>query len=195
MGGIFSSVIRIFGGLPQGGVICCILFAYYIHDLPEAIAVPMVKSKCFADDLGIWCQGSSLDVASRPLQLSLSALVPYCKEKHILYNLEKSGSAWFSLKHLPEDTKLRLYLDNPTSVIQTLHIAVYLGYHLDRTLSFTPHIKKMSTKASQLLHIIQKIMSKSYGVDIATGMKVYNAMIQTHLLFGCELYSRRQRYL
>ena len=45
-----SSWKQIFKGLPQGGVLCCILWAIYINDLPECLA-KYCQCLLFADDV------------------------------------------------------------------------------------------------------------------------------------------------
>ena len=59
VGGSISDWSKVKSGVPQGSVLCPILFAIYINDMPEVISN---SCKLFADDTKIFGEISKLEV-------------------------------------------------------------------------------------------------------------------------------------
>jgi hypothetical protein len=72
-------------------------------------------------------------------------------------------------------------------------IVKFLGLHLDRKLSYTPHMKQLKIKCTKSLDILKCLSHQTWGSDRITLLRIYRALIRSQLDYACQIYSSTTR--
>ena len=141
--------------LPQGSVICPLLFNVYTNYQPLPAAT---NSFIYADDLCLTTQQNMFEQVENTLDSGLNELGEYYKEDHLRPNPAKIQLTALHLKNRQADRKLNVTW-NGTKLDHT-HSSVYLGITLDRSLTYRNHCLK--TRAS-----LRSVFLRKYPVTMA----------------------------
>ena len=129
-------------GVPQGGILSPILFAFFVADLVKVKFNGLSISQ-YADDICFWIRSASPLLARKKMQSVLDQISEWCKGKKITLNTGKSEAILFSKGKTP--TIPCLTLNN--SPIEWSKSVKLLGVHFDEKLSFKVHVKETHTRA------------------------------------------------
>ena len=151
--GITSGWVSVKPGVPQGMVLGLLMFLIYINDIGENVLFVL---KLFADDCILYRAISSSTDCSE-LQEDLNTIYQWSQKwqmnfninKCVVLNCYKSASSISTCYHLNNH------------ILECVKHHSYLDVILDQTLSFSPHINNIVSKASKTLNFIKRHLSSS----------------------------------
>ena len=123
-------------GVPQGSVLCSILFLAYINDLPEQVKS---RVRLFSDDTAMYLAINST-TEGQVLQTDLACLEQWEKMWDMQCNHSKCQVLPITRKVKTLNTKYILH----TIELESASAAKYLGVTIADNLSWSPHIHKTS---------------------------------------------------
>lgn len=74
--GIWSEVVRLRAGTPQGSVLSPILYLIFVNDLTDELDLVSSSASQYADDIGLWVTRKSVELAESKLQAEINKMVP-----------------------------------------------------------------------------------------------------------------------
>ena len=198
--GCSSPPLEILCGVPQGSILGPILFLVYINDLPLA---SNLFSSLFADDTTLLASNKNLPELVSFVNAELQKIVEYFRANKLLLHPAKTQFILFHPSLQPIDANcINLYLNNnnvtgvqnPDFITKLTHVdhlspspaIKFLGVHFDPSLSFIPHIKKLTAKISSSLFIIKTVKNL---VSPEALKSLYFTMVHCHLLYGLNVWS------
>ena len=157
-------------GVPQGSVLGPLLFLIYINDLPENIGD--ADSVLYADDTTIFSS----------------------KKDEFLDSLKRSGK-WFrenALSINPEKCNLVSFGNNQLSTItyasqkfENILETKYLGFIIDKNLTFKSHIEKIANKLRKFNGILYKTRDYFSKRQL---LRFYDAYAKSIIEYGILIY-------
>ena len=78
--GLWSEKVDLRAGTPQGSVLSPILYLILMNDATDNINKELISPSQFADDIGIWSSGSSVQETMKTMQDGVDALEKWCKK-------------------------------------------------------------------------------------------------------------------
>ena len=139
-------------GVPQGSILGPILFSIYINDIADIVNCGIVL---YADDTVIFHHDKNT------LQNNLRIISDWCNDNLLTINVKKSH--WMRTKvcgKVDDD----MNQENITFFVKDkklteVEVYKYLGLHIDSSLNFQPHHKKLISQAQLKLSQFRKIRS------------------------------------
>ena len=169
-------------GVPQGSTLGPLLFLIYINDINKDFFNS--KIKLFADDTVLYISSSTTKIARDQLQFDLNILDIWCKKHKLSINTSKTKSVIFGTKQFNESItcdKLSIAGDN----IDFVDDYKYLGIYLEKTLSFSKHIKYIHSLAAHKIYMLSKIRS---CINRTTANRIYKTKVLPYFDQGDILY-------
>ena len=139
---VFSSSHRFTQGLLQGSALTPLLFLFYINDLATALNDDAAIA-LFADDVSILTTACKREDAEATAQSVVSSVVTWSQEWKLNLNAEKSEVCPFSTWSNDSSWNPTIFIGNQKVRINTT--PRLLGVILDRSLTFSAHLKKLTT--------------------------------------------------
>ena len=141
---------QVFKGLPQGGVLCCILWAVFINDLPEFLA-PECKCLLYADDVQASPHAGGTEGGMQLSRAADSACV-WANKWRLVWSTESLKSTYISVN-----------INIPSALIKLYGIPLvesdaykYLGLIFSNDGSWLSHWKKTLAKLQSVSNLIRK---------------------------------------
>ena len=154
--GVSSSNIHVLSGVPQGSVLGPLLFLLYIDDVASQQLSVNCTINLFADDMLLFKPiNSAPDLHS--LQGDIDIIKSWADGKHLSFNPVKCKCMLISRKRRPRQP-LSLSLGGSDSAPEQVQSFKYLGVLISSSLSWSPHIDTVCTKARKLLGLLQEIL-------------------------------------
>lgn len=172
----------IWKGLPQGSVLSPILYAIYTYDLESSLAATC-KILQYADDVVIYSNDKSINIACSSLSRALDLLKIYLDKDGLELSVSKCSAVLFSRKRLPPPIILK-YNGEPIPVKS--HVK-FLGLVLDSKLTGKPHCDYIAEKCERSLNILRCLSGVWWGAHPFSLKLVYNALIRSVLDYGTFL--------
>ncbi|GBL94579.1 putative RNA-directed DNA polymerase from transposon X-element [Araneus ventricosus] len=171
-------------GVPQGSVLSVTLFILHISNillnLPQS-----VQGTLYVDDLQISCQGSSMHLIERQLQIAINNILTWCTHNGHTISPSKSCVVHFCRKRgLHPDPDL--YIGN--QLIPVVNEVRFLGIIFDRKLTFLSHIRYLRKRCERLLNILKVLSNTSWGADRTSLLRIYESVILSRIDYGCVVY-------
>ena len=151
---VFSSSHRFTQGLLQGSALTPLLFLFYINDLATALNDDAAIA-LFADDVSILTTACKREDAEATAQSVVSSVVTWSQEWKLNLNAEKREVCPFSTWSNDSSWNPTVFIGN-----QKVHINTtprLLGVILDRSLTFSAHLKKLTTLIASSIRIIEPL--------------------------------------
>ena len=86
IGGMWSETVHLNAGTPQGSCLSPILYLILMNDATDNLDRDMISPSQYADDIGIWSSGSSVQETMRIIQDGVNALEKWCKKWFVALN-------------------------------------------------------------------------------------------------------------
>ena len=175
-----SKEYRVKSGVPQGSNLGPVMFLIASNDLPDCIK----HSKClsYADDFKI-CRPISSIQDCYLLQSDLNNISQWSNENKINFNVKKCAIMSFTRKKNPTSFpyKLGLYPLQQVSEVNDL------GVLIDKGLTFTSHINKVTNEAYRALGFV--IRNVKPFKEEKTVITLYNAYVRAKLEYTSVVWT------
>lgn len=183
IGDTLSSIKNILASVLQGSVVGPELFKIYINDFPAPQAGIIAK---YADDTAILCAHKNASHAADNLQETTDEILDWCEDSDVKLNNEKCQFAWFTkCKKIPR--LRRLHVGNHSLI--PVNKVKYLGCFLNKTMSFTPHIKYVRNKANNIIGALNKITFPQAKLSVKNKILFYKSIIRPTLLYASPVWA------
>ena len=183
-----SSTIPVLSGVPQGSVFGPLLFLIYIDDLPTSIANICSKVNLFADDVLLY-HVISEEADYEVLQNAISLIESWSISNFLAFNTSKCKCIVISRKPTPKLPHNQLHLGMPLQVVESYN---YLGLLLSSSMSWSPHIESICSKARQILGLVYRRFYDS--TDPSMIKQLYLSMVRPHLEYACQVWIRIDKH-
>ena len=148
-----SDIINVTSGVPQGSVLGPLLFLIYINDIALCLKSSI---RLFADDCLLYKTVNNLNDVNI-IQRDLEVITNWCEKWNMTLNVNKCAVVLTTLKRKMLSFLYKLCNENLT-VLQSYK---YLGVTITHDLQWNDHINKICGKASSILRLLQRNLSKS----------------------------------
>uniref|UniRef100_A0A669EEG1 Reverse transcriptase domain-containing protein n=1 Tax=Oreochromis niloticus TaxID=8128 RepID=A0A669EEG1_ORENI len=177
-----SERLNIHTGVPQGSILGPLLFIMYINDLGQNVS--NASMHFYADDTVIYSFGSNLEKAIESLQKAFDVVQHTLLELKLVLNAEKTKLMLFSnMKRFPQTVPLVSTLEG--NLIEVVHTYKYLGFLIDDSLTFKPHIDNLVKKLKLKLGFFFR---NKFCFSFETKKRLVNATFLSVLDYGDLLY-------
>lgn len=179
-GEIFSRVLTVETGVPQGSILGPLLFNIFINDLPKYLDVP---AYLFADDTSVFLAGNEL---LNEAKIIFDQVSGWFRVNGLKVNEEKSQMLYYTPSVLIEPPVKSIKLSETVNLELSVTTR-FLGLHIDQHLIWATHIDHVVSKIQThkwALRNLVKVTSK----DVA--LIFYHANIMSHLRYGLILWGK-----
>ena len=177
--GDHSQWVQVRSGVPQGTVLCPLLFLVYINDLPDNISSEVCL---FADDCVLYRPIlNNSDVSG--LQADLDTLTSWQNTWQMKFNAKKCFV--LKLSHSRSTTSHTYKLGQSTS--EETHSHAYLGVHITKNLKWDDQINHSVSKAKRVLNLVRRNL---HSCTCTTELKstAYKTLVRPHLEYSCTVW-------
>ena len=181
--GIFSNQRKITCGIPQGSILGPLLFIIYINDLPNCLK--HTTPRMFADDTSLTAVGETLDEVERRANEDLVNVHRWLSANKLSLNIAKTEYVLIGSHYKINNTAVQPEVKINSKPFKRVKHAKVLGVQIDENLNWKKHIEFIASKISSGIGAIRKL--KEF-VDRNTLVLVYNALIQPHFDYCCEVW-------
>lgn len=180
----FSTLRKIYAGVPQGSVLGPFLFNIYLYDIP---LINTATLSLFADDTAILTQNHDLMEARNQLQVTVDEISNWFYKWKIFLNCNKCEAKIFSLRRthiVPE-----IQINNTNVAWNPDDEAIkYLGLYLDKKLSWKLHINKKLNEAHVRLGQLYPIMNRKSALKPECAILLYKSLIRPLIMYSSQVW-------
>ena len=171
-------------GCPQGGILSPILWNLVVDSLLNlAGELPGVHIQAFADDVTPVASGIDPLIVGQTVQESLRRLESWAQEHHLMFSASKTVPVMFTRRRVACPA---LSLGGiPLEYQQTMK---QLGVTLDAKLSWIPHVKMVTRKASICLAQCRRAMGPTWGLKPKTMLWIYKSLVRPIMEYAAPIW-------
>ena len=180
MNGVWSEIVELLAGTPQGSCISPILYLIYVNNLTEVVDSSKTNSSQFADDVGLWITDSSASNAAKVMQEEVKKVEQWCKKWQVTLSPIKSKLVMFTKcpRHLAEaEAGISINLFNES--IEISKEADFLGVTFDARMTWEPQTRKIVARAYKRLNLLRAISSTTNRHNPNVMAKLYQSTIRS----------------
>jgi len=177
---ICSSPTNVTSGVPQGGHLSPVLFALFINSIKNVIKHS--EFLIFANGIKLFLRISTTDDCKR-LKFDLNAFARWAQGLGLLLSILKCHTMTFTRSN---DPILFKYSINDIALKHSSDCIIDLGISFDRSLTFQPHIEKVTCKALKLHGFVKRI---SCEFKLSSSLKtLYCSFVWSVLEYGIIIW-------
>jgi hypothetical protein len=175
-----STPLPMLSGVPQGSILGPLLYTIYTADLPKSNKTIL---STFADDTAIFTIHPDPAIASQNLQDHLHNIETWTRKWKLKINEHKSSHITFSLRR---GRSPPVYINR--EIIPQTEPATYLGFHLDKRLTWKNHIAKKRKQLDLKTRDIQWLIGRHSPLTLDNKILIYKAVLKPVWTYGIELW-------
>ena len=174
-------------GVPQGSILGPLLFSIYINDLPTVCKD--INIIMYADDAVIYVHGMEMEQVASKLSSAMNDIQNWLKSSCLTLNVKKTVGMFFTKSYKPKKMPDIFVNGEKISIATDLK---YLGVHLDQTLSFKKHIKKLCNSIKYNISSFRHIRN---SLTTEASFMYFNALIISHIPYCLSQHSNHSDLL
>lgn len=182
IGNIFSSILSIENGTPQGSVISPTLFSVAINDISAVLKTSQISQ--FADDSTIWSVSKSVKVLCKYLTIDISNIKKWCETWGFRISPTKTVAVIFT-KNKPCNALIKMH----DTVINIVNKTKFLGLLFDSKLKWNAHIDYIIERVTKRMNMMRHLSGSTWGADRYTLLILYKTLILSIIDYGSEAYN------
>lgn len=184
--GMWSEIVDLLAGTPQGSCLSPILYLIFVNDATDGLNRKSIDPSQFADDIGIWSSGKTVQETISKIQDGVNALEKWCQKWFVQLNPLKSQLVIFTKcpRHKAEIEELKPTIKLFGQNVPIVAEATYLGVTFDSRLTWEPQFKMMTTKAYKRLNMLRHLSSLSKNPNPNTMIHLYRSIIRPIFEYG-----------
>ena len=183
LNGMLSDQRKITCGIPQGSILGPLLFIIYINDLPNCLK--HTTPRMFADDTSLTAVGKTFNEAEEIANKDLKNVKAWLSSNKLSLNIAKAEYLLIGSRPKIKRMDVQPTVKIDTCPIKRVKCAKMLGVEIDEHLNWEKHIECIASKVSSGIGALKKL--KEF-VNRDTLVLVYNALIQPHFDYCCEVW-------
>ena len=169
--------------VPQGSVLCPLLFLIYINDLH--VCIKYSKLNLFADDSSLLLKNTSPEQLQKYINLDLKNVCNWLKANKISLNAGKTELVIF--RHPNKKINYEFKIKINSQKIYESNYVKYLGILINSHLNWSYHFNSVSTKLARANGMLSKIR---HYVNQTTLSSIYHAIFASILKYGAEIWGQ-----
>ena len=177
----YTPLHTIHSGVPQGSILGPILYSIYTADLPVS---EQTTTATYADDTAILASHRNRILASRNLQTHLAQLEKWFINWRTKANEGKSTHVTFTLNkeaHCPAVTLSEKQISQGNAV-------KYLGIHMDRRMTWRPHILAKRNQLGLKLQHLYWLLGRKSELTTENKLLLYKTVLNPIWTYGIQLW-------
>lgn len=176
----YSSLHKIYSGVPQGSVLGPILYILFTADIPNSLSTLIAT---FADDTAVLASSECPTTASRNLQKHLDKIKTWQDKWRMRANEGKSKHVTFTLRkgNCPP-------VSFNGQIIGHHDDAQYLGLHLDRRMTWKTHIWKKRKQLGLKFRNHFWLLGRKSKLSLENKLLVYKMIFKPVWAYGIQLW-------
>ena len=189
--GTASEFLDISRGVPQGSILCPLLFITFMNDLSFEIDDPQ-KLKMFADDSTILVAGRTFEYVNQQLANCLKPISSWIGNHGMALNVAKTESMVICTR--PKLACLqgqRIQITHNGTAIKSVDSHKLLGLVLNEQLTWNSHTDEVCSKVLKRINILKAI--KTYLPQCAR-QSFYKSLIQPIIDYACVIWGATSQY-
>ena len=179
-----SESIPVTSGVPQGSVLCPILFLIYINDMPDEVCSQV---RLFADDTALYLTMESED-SSSTLQRDLDILSMWETRWDMEFNPSKCQVVYVAGSKRPVKWDYILH----GQVLESVTYAKYLGVDISGSLTWNSHIDGITGSANQTLGFVRRNIKTKMPKVCETA---YNTLVRPQLEYASAVWDPHNKWI
>ena len=174
-----STEAQVRSGVPQGTVLGPLMFLLYINDIGHKTSTG-THLRLFADDSLLYREIRSIQDGTI-LQEDLQTLVEWSDTWQMKFHPLKCYHLRITKKKTPLDIQYEMLGHN----LERVEHYPYLGVEISRDLSWTNHVKKVTSKANRALGFVRRNLS---SCPRPVKVQMYQALVRPHLEYAATAW-------
>ena len=175
---------------PQGSILGPLLFIIYINDLPNCLE--QATPRMFADDTSLTVVGKTLNEAEEIANKDLNNVKAWLSSNKLSLNIARTEYILIGSRPKISSIDVQPTVKINTRPIKRVKCTKLLGVEIHEHLKWEKHVDHIASKVSSEIGAIKKL--KEF-VDRDTLVLVYNALIQPHFDYCCEVWDELDKGL
>ena len=180
---MLSKQRKITCGIPQGSILGPLLFTLYINDLPNCLK--HTTPRMFADDTSLTAAAETLSEVEKRANEDLRNVHNWLSANKLNLNIAKTEYVLIGSRHRINSLDIQPSINIDKQSVKRVKHSKVLGVQIDEHLDWTKHIESIAGKISSGIGAIKK--AKEF-VDRNTLVLIYNALVQPHFDYCCEVW-------